>query len=245
MDALSGLVSNLVLLFVMGIAIIVIMRLAGSAISDWLSDFSQTQVRGEDRDAPGAQYPYRRRSGLFTPTEKSFLSVLDHAVGTTHRVFGKVRLADIIDVRHVKSRGAWRTAFNRISSKHIDFLVCDRDALRIVAAIELDDASHDAPARQSRDRFVEHALAAAGVELVRVPVASTYDLSSLRQRIFGPGGVNGLLPESTTSADAPRPPRCPVCGTTTVRRTMTRGAGLQVYYACDQTPACSGRVTMR
>ena len=155
-----------------------------------------------------------------------------------------MRLADIIDVRHVESRSAWHTAFNRISAKHIDFLVCDRDALRIVAAIELDDASHNAPARQSRDHFVDHALAAAGVELVRVPVASTYDVDSLKRRILGNPGED-VLPEATAADDEPPSPLCPACGSKTVRRTSTRGAALQVYYMCDQAPACGGRVTLR
>jgi hypothetical protein len=39
---------------------------------------------------------YVRCDVLFTPAERSFLGVLEQALDGRHRVFGKVRLADII-----------------------------------------------------------------------------------------------------------------------------------------------------
>ncbi|WP_018231811.1 DUF2726 domain-containing protein [Thioalkalivibrio thiocyanodenitrificans] len=40
------------------------------------------------------RYPYVKIEGLFSPAERSFLGVLDQAVGDEYRVFGKVRVAD-------------------------------------------------------------------------------------------------------------------------------------------------------
>lgn len=37
---------------------------------------------------------YAPAKTLFTPAERSFLGVLDEAVGNDYRVFGKVRVAD-------------------------------------------------------------------------------------------------------------------------------------------------------
>jgi very-short-patch-repair endonuclease len=48
----------------------------------------------------------------------------------------------------------------------LDFVVCRKDA-SIVAAIELDDATHDAPRRVEADAKKDNALASAGVRLVR------------------------------------------------------------------------------
>jgi hypothetical protein len=75
---------------------------------------------------------------------------------------------------------AWR---NRIHAKHVDFVLCDHGNLEARLAIELDDPSHDAPDRVRRDDFVDRALAAANLPLLRVKTAKTYDCSQLRRLI--------------------------------------------------------------
>jgi len=77
----------------------------------------------------------------FTAAEARFLRVLDEALGEEYRVFAKLRLADLLDVRGERG-AAWLRAFNQISAKHVDFVVCRRETLEVVAAVELDDRSH-------------------------------------------------------------------------------------------------------
>ncbi len=64
-------------------------------------------------------FPYLKEPNLFTPVERSFLGVLEQAVGQKYRVMGKVRLADVIKMRPGLSGGARQSAFNRIQSKHL------------------------------------------------------------------------------------------------------------------------------
>ena len=63
-------------------------------------------------------FPYRPAKALFTPAERAFLGVLDQAVGPEHRVFGKVRLADVAEIDRSLHGGARQAAFNRIRAKH-------------------------------------------------------------------------------------------------------------------------------
>jgi hypothetical protein len=101
-----------------------------------------------------------------------FYSALRRAVGTRFTVALKVRLADIITCQ----REAWPIGYGRlIAQKHIDFLVCDTESLRILLALEVDDRSHERPDRRLRDLFVDRALKAAGIPLVRVRAAASYD----------------------------------------------------------------------
>nr|VFK66037.1 MAG: Protein of unknown function (DUF2726) [Candidatus Kentron sp. UNK]VFK71711.1 MAG: Protein of unknown function (DUF2726) [Candidatus Kentron sp. UNK] len=130
-------------------------------------------------------YPYESVDGLFSPAELAFLEVLDEAVGRRYRVFGKVRLADVLRVRSGLERSAWRAAFNKIQSKHLDFVVCDADGPAIRFAVELDDRSHARADRRTRDIFVDRALAAARVPLFRFPVRRAYSVEDIRDRIFG------------------------------------------------------------
>ena len=134
----------------------------------------------------GRRFPYERCPALFTPAERAFLLALRRAAGSDFVVFGKVRLADIIRPRGPLSRQRYFQALGRVTSKHIDFALCDPRTFEIVVAIELDDRTHQTDRRRrERDVFVEGALAAAGVPLLRVPVQRGYDVHALAAQLAG------------------------------------------------------------
>src|SRR5512138_3308684 len=81
--------------------------------------------------------PYESASSLFSAAERSFLGVLDGAVGSEYRVFGKVRVADVAVIKTGLGNSARQGALNRIAAKHLDFIVCRADDLSIVCAVEL------------------------------------------------------------------------------------------------------------
>jgi hypothetical protein len=56
------------------------------------------------REAPLAPSYYRRRTALFTPAEHSFAAALDQVLDARYRVFGKVRVADLIEPLPCKDR---------------------------------------------------------------------------------------------------------------------------------------------
>jgi hypothetical protein len=64
------------------------------------------------------------KTALFTAAERAFLGVLDEAVGQSYRIFGKVRVADVITARDDLDRRTRQTAANRTRSKHFDFALC-------------------------------------------------------------------------------------------------------------------------
>jgi hypothetical protein len=135
-------------------------------------------------------YPYEKQPALFTPAERAFLLILLQALPTAYQLFGKVRLADLIKpTDNLNESDRWR-AFNKISAKHVDFVICRRDDLRVVGAIELDDSSHQRPDRQARDAFVDAALAAAGLPILHVKVARHYPVPKLKQALAEKLGID-------------------------------------------------------
>ena len=132
--------------------------------------------------APSKDYPYTKAT-LFSPAERSFLGVLDKVAGDKYRVLGKVRLADIIKTKSGLGPQDRRTAFNQIQSKHVDFVLCDPSDLSVKLVVELDDFSHDAEDRQSRDKFVDKALDSAGIKVVRVKAKKAYSLAEVEKLI--------------------------------------------------------------
>jgi hypothetical protein len=130
-----------------------------------------------------ARFAYDRIERLFSPAERSFLGVLEQILGTRYRIFGKVRLADIIQTPKGLSNSARAGAFNRICARHVDFAVCDPRTFEIIGIIELDDSSHERQSRRSRDRFVDEALTAAGVPFVRIAAQRGYTPAEIREKI--------------------------------------------------------------
>lgn len=127
------------------------------------------------------KYPYVAAGALLTPAERSFFQALESALeGEGVKLFAKVRLGDIMQVRAGVPPKERHRAYSRISSKHADFVVCDPRTFRVMGVIELDDKSHDAPVRRRRDEFVDGALTAAGIPILRVVARRTYDLEALR-----------------------------------------------------------------
>ena len=127
--------------------------------------------------------PYTRRAALFSPAERSFLGVLEQAVGAQYRIFGKVRVADVVGVQKMNDRAAWQRAFNRISAKHFDFILCDPKDLSVIAAIELNDRSHKNPKRQQRDDFLTRVCESIELPLIQLPARRGYQLDAIKETI--------------------------------------------------------------
>ncbi len=126
------------------------------------------------------RYPYYAREFLLTKAEQKFYNVLKSVVKNKYDIACKVRLADIINCSEIN----WRKGYGgQIACKHIDFILCDPKDSRILLAIELDDKSHNQPDRQKRDKFVNKAMQAADVTLLRFPVEWGYDMARIDKEI--------------------------------------------------------------
>ena len=78
-------------------------------------------------------------------------------------VLAQVQLSRFLYVKKGFSFRGWNNRIDRLS---VDFLVCLKDST-VVAAIELDDPSHDDPARREADARKAKALESAGITLIR------------------------------------------------------------------------------
>ena len=130
-------------------------------------------------------YPYEKEQTLFSAAERSFLGALEQAVDGKLRIMGKVRLADVVKVTRQNNKSTWQKAFNRIQSKHLDFVACDSETLAVKFAVELDDKSHSQSARQERDSFLDKVLEAANVPVFHFQAKRQYSISEIQATLFG------------------------------------------------------------
>jgi ssDNA-binding Zn-finger/Zn-ribbon topoisomerase 1 len=180
---------------------------------------------------------YTRRYSLFTATEFRFLQVLRKALPTGLEIFAKVRVADVLQPVQELDPKAWRAAFNRITGKHLDFVLCDRESGRLLCAIELNDRSHERVDRRERDALIASACAGAGFPLLMLPVQRDYDPESLNATILE---AMGKHPAPQVSIQCPATgATCPRCGGALEPRMARRGSRAgSAFLACERFPAC-------
>lgn len=111
-------------------------------------------------------YSYGRKDFLMTKAENDFFVVLKESLQDRYQIFPQVHLSAVLDETKVKGQN-WKAAFIHINGKSVDFVVCDRANARPLLAIELDDFSHDAEDRRSRDVEVERIFENANMPLLR------------------------------------------------------------------------------
>jgi very-short-patch-repair endonuclease len=202
-----------------------------------------------------ADCPYVKQATLLTDAERSFLGVLEQAVGERYRVYAQVRLADLISVKPGTEKSKRTSAQNRINQKHADFVLCEPATLAIVCAVELDDSSHQREKRKVRDAFVEQACAAAGLPLARFPAKGAYAIQEVRSAILTLLGlsnegvqVSGPSPEKSVQLQTvitQVAPPCPKCASETVLRTVKSGARAgSKLWGCKSYPACKGFIPL-
>ena len=101
------------------------------------------------------------------------------------------------------SKSEWWTAFNKISSKRVDFVVEDPHSGRIILLVELDDRSHDRRSDTDRDALTRHA----GYTTVRLPAGKRPTQTSVERHIEA-----ALGPALPYPAQSPREPPRPEGG---------------------------------
>ena len=70
-----------------------------------------------------------------------------------------------------------------ITGKHVDFVVCDLEQLRVIGVVQLDDSTHARFERGVRDSLVDGALADAGIPVLRIPAQQSYSPAQIRVRL--------------------------------------------------------------
>ena len=143
-----------------------------------------------------AGMPYLREPQLFTHAERSFLHVLEHAIGDEYRIFAKVRVADVICLESGLEPKIKRIASNKIRTKHFDFILCNKADLSVVCAIELDDRNHQRNQREAHDTFLASVCERVFLPFVRIPAKEGYPITHLRNSILAAIGI----PDATAVA---------------------------------------------
>jgi len=108
---------------------------------------------------------YTRKSSILTPREQRFYASLLLAVESKYAIMSKVRLWDFIRLENDPSER--NRHLNRLSCRHVDFLLCEPRTLKPLLVIELDDNTHQTPYSQDSDRYKNELFQAVSLPIRR------------------------------------------------------------------------------
>lgn len=168
-------------LFVFG-AIIVAFHLTGPKPA--MPSTEKLEEGGRTAEVTWASKP------LLTQAELKFFRVLQQAAPEGFIIWAKLALRDMLELRPYS-----QSMFNRISQKHVDFVITNMLG-RVCWVIELDDRSHNTTRGQARDSLVDSVLESASIPCIRVRAAASYDVDHLRAQF-----LPKLLMESGAEAE--------------------------------------------
>jgi len=120
------------------------------------------------------RWPLEPKRHLLTERERELFERLREAL-PGYTVLAQVQVIQLLAFE----RGRWtRAIFNRMCQLSVDFVIVRPDT-SIVAAVELDDATHDRADRRDADARKTHALQSAGIQLVRWNARSLPGVSAI------------------------------------------------------------------
>lgn len=209
--------------------------------------------------AKDVEFSFDSTGPLFTPAERSFFGVLEQVLDNRYRVFGKVRLGDLVKPAKGLSKSQRTTASNKIRQKHVDFVICSVTDLAVVGAVELDDQSHGREDRLVRDTFVDQALTTAKIPIAHFSAKKGYAIQDVRTTLYSAFKIS-IRPTTPTLLKEEPPvahpmseiktnlppeayveigPVCSKCTSAMVKRQAKTGPNAgKFFWACSDYPKC-------
>lgn len=158
----------------------------------------------------GNPFPFTKRNQLFTPVERSFLALLEKAVGDKYKIINRVKLADILELKSNADNKTRRAAMLKLNAKYLDYVLCDSTDMSIVAVVDLANTSSKEGHKAIPDWFVSGALEASGIPYIRMKIKAGYTVADIQQGLATKLGKLPPAPEPMIKGTMKKGPTRPV-----------------------------------
>ena len=184
----------------------------------------------ENKEIADKVLPYKSCECILTNAESQLFHYMLNFIKEDVVIFSKVRMADIVEVDRRITEDENKRHFYSISSKHLDFVLCDAKTLEVICVVELDDFYHDKPDNKKRDKFKTTVLDECKIPFVRIKTRIVNITEKDMEEI------DGYIKEHFA-------PKCPKCGgPTVVRQSHQRHNIGHRFYGCMKFPSCDGTI---
>jgi len=215
------------IIFSLGIALVVILILAIVLVRNRRGSATIPVQSAEKNDIPS----------LLTQPELACFNTLKSVAGSQFYIMAKVSLSDIAVVKKGVDQARLKKAAKQ-GKRHIDFILCNKDSLAVVCAIELEDAATAASGK--RESHSADLLEEVGVMVFHMPVKTSYSVPEMQQALTP--YLKGHQPSpdemvATVSMEAFR--SCKTCKERMVLKRAKSGKYKGVlFWVCSSYPKC-------
>lgn len=133
--------------------------------------------RTPNKPIKDTEWPYYAKKPLSQPEQVLYHRLVDAL--PEHIILAQVQLSRVLGIKKGFNFGEWNNRINRMS---LDFVVCRKDS-SIIAAIELDDKTHEQESRKEADSKKNKALESANIRLIRWKVDAIPDQETIQKSI--------------------------------------------------------------
>ncbi|MFC1546054.1 DUF2726 domain-containing protein [Pseudomonadota bacterium] len=211
----------------LGVALLVILILGILLFRRGRSSTSIPVQTAEKSDIPS----------LLTQPELACFNTLKTVAGNEFYIMAKVSLSDIAVVKKGVDQARLKKAAKQ-GKRHIDFILCNKESLAVVCAIELEDAATAASAK--KESHSADLLEEVGVMVFHMPVKTSYSIPEMQQALTP--YLKGHQPSpdemvATVSMEAFR--SCKTCKARMVLKRAKSGKYKGVlFWVCSNYPKC-------
>ncbi|MCH9696817.1 MAG: DUF2726 domain-containing protein [Gammaproteobacteria bacterium] len=131
----------------------------------------------EPADISNVKYRYRQRNALFNPNEIILLNEIEKAAGHSFKVFSKVHVSHILIPKSNLSIDSWNLSYEKVVSKHFDFVLCSAEEFKVQCVIML---VTDKSIKNPNHRFLMKACRSVGLEVINLSTQKEYTASQIR-----------------------------------------------------------------
>lgn len=185
----------------------------------------------------GNPFPFHKRQQLFTMVERSFLQLLERAVGEKYKIINRVKLADVLELKGNTDDKSRRAAMQKLNAKYLDYVLCNSEDMSIVAVVDLVNNSNSQGHKAVPDWFVQGALETAGIPYVRMKVKAGYTVADIQQGLAAKLGNIPMAPSPLIKGTVKRGPTRPVRPLAGATNSLTPSINKAQPPALNQTPA--------
>ncbi len=179
----------------------------------------------------GNPFPFHKRAQLFTVVERTFLQLLERAVGDKYKIINRVKLADVLELKGTADSKSRRAALQKLNAKYLDYVLCNSEDMSIVAVVDLVNNSNLQGHKAVPDWFVQGALETAGIPYVRMKVKAGYTVADIQQGLAAKLGNIPMAPAPLIKGTVKRGPTRPL------KPLQTPTTALQLSNPKVQSPA--------
>ena len=186
-------------------------------------------------DEPTLNLTYESNLSILSGPERAFINTIEPILSTNYKIFPKVRLADIIEIRHKTGLDSQDETMNKINTTTVSFLLCYAADLKIAGIIDIEEKDRIGDDKDISYDFIETAAAEAGIPFARVISKLHYDTDYIATTFAN----YVVTPEQKTEDNENKYGNCPSCNEPLMLLKAKHGDNIGKYFlGCTNYPEC-------